>query len=293
MIKLVKMINKSQKSMAYEKISPDVGSSFHLMVNPRLNDFYFWHFHPEIELVFIDKASGTRHVGEHVSRYEQSDLVMIGSYIPHLNFDYGVKTDYEKTVLHIQKDFMSGAMDQTPELFRIKDLFKLAEHGIVFGDATKKLIGQRLKQLHQLSRFDQFLEIMRILDILSSSEDHILLHDKPYQNQYNKKEQQRLKVIYDFIDHHYASPITVDQIASLVNLSKEAFCRYFKKMTRLTFIEFLNHYRVNQAKRLLRLDLNITEVCYQCGYESLSYFNRAFKKYTKESPSTFRKKFRD
>jgi AraC-like DNA-binding protein len=293
MIKLVKMINKSQKSMAYEKISPDVGSSFHLMVNPRLNDFYFWHFHPEIELVFIDKASGTRHVGEHVSRYEQSDLVMIGSYIPHLNFDYGVKTDYEKTVLHIQKDFMSGAMDQTPELFRIKDLFKLAEHGIVFGDATKKLIGQRLKQLHQLSRFDQFLEIMRILDILSCSEDHILLHDKPYQNQYNKKEQQRLKVIYDYIDQHYASPIAVDQMASLVNLSKEAFCRYFKKMTRLTFIEFLNHYRVNQAKRLLRLDLNITEVCYQCGYESLSYFNRTFKKYTQESPSTFRKKFRD
>lgn len=279
--------------MAYEKISPDRGSSFHLMINPRLNDFYFWHFHPEIELVFIDQASGTRHVGDHVSRYEQNDLVMIGSYIPHLNFDYGVKTTYEKTVLHIQKDFMGGAMDQTPELFKIRDLFKLAEHGIAFGDVTKKMIGERFKKLHQLSRFNQFLEIISLLEILSCSTDFILLHDKPFQNQYNKKEQKRLSLIYDYIDSHYKQRITITEVSSLVNLSKEAFCRYFKKMTRLTFVEFLNHYRVNQAKRLLRLDLNITEVCYESGFEGLSYFNRTFKKYTGNTPSLFRKKYSD
>ena len=285
------MINKGQNSMAFEKISPDLGSSFHLMVNPRLNDFFFWHFHPEIELVFIDKASGTRHVGDHISRYEESDLVMIGSYIPHLNFDYGVKTDYEKTVLHIQHDFLTGAIDRTPELFRIRDLFKLAAHGIAFGDTAKAMVGDRLKKLHLLSSFNQFLEIISLLETLSVSNDFMLLHETPFQNQYNKKEQQRLSIVYDHIDQHYKDPITIADVASLVNLSKEAFCRYFKKMTRLTFVEFLNHYRVNQAKRLLRLDLNITEVCYQCGYESLSYFNRTFKKYTEQSPSSFRKKF--
>jgi AraC-like DNA-binding protein len=278
--------------MAFEKISPDLGSSFHLMVNPRLNDFFFWHFHPEIELVFIDKASGTRHVGDHISRYEESDMVMIGSYIPHLNFDYGVKTDYEKTVLHIQHDFLTGAIERTPELFRIRDLFKLASHGIAFGDAAKALVGDRLKKLHLLSSFNQFLEIISLLETLSISNDFVLLHEAPYQNQYNKKEQQRLAIVYDHIDQHYKDQISIAEVASLVNLSKEAFCRYFKKMTRLTFVEFLNHYRVNQAKRLLRLDLNITEVCYQCGYESLSYFNRTFKKYTEQSPSSFRKKFR-
>jgi AraC-like DNA-binding protein len=129
------------------------------------------------------------------------------------------------------------------------------------------------------------------LNILSVANDFKLLHDAPFQNQYNKKEQQRLSVIYDHIDKHYNEKITVTDIASLVNLSKEAFCRYFKKMTRLTFVEFLNHYRVNQAKRLLRLDLNITEVCYACGFEGLSYFNRTFKKYTGESPSLFKKKY--
>jgi AraC-like DNA-binding protein len=285
------MINKGQQSMTLEKILPDVGSSFHLMINPRLNDFFFWHFHPEIELVFIENASGTRHVGDHISRYEESDLVMIGSYIPHLNFDYGVKSDYEKTVLHIQHDFLKGAMDETPELFQIRELFKRAEYCIVFGNSTKELIGDRFKKLNELSPFNQFLEIISLLNILSGSSDFKLLHENPFQNQYNKKEQQRLSVIYDYIDKHFNEKITITDIASLVNLSKEAFCRYFKKMTRLTFMEFLNHYRVNQAKRLLRLDLNITEVCYACGFEGLSYFNRTFKKYTGESPSLFKKKY--
>ena len=90
-------VNKGQYVQALEKIAPDENSSFHLMVNPRLHDFFFWHFHPEIELVFISGADGTRHVGDHISSFGGSDLVMIGSYIPHLNFDYGIQTHYEKT----------------------------------------------------------------------------------------------------------------------------------------------------------------------------------------------------
>ncbi|MFN6319936.1 MAG: hypothetical protein ACK4YE_00105, partial [Bacteroidota bacterium] len=74
------MINKGQNITALEKISPAPDSSFHIMVNPKLNDFFFWHFHPEIELVFIEGADGTRHVGDHISHYKESDLVLIGSY---------------------------------------------------------------------------------------------------------------------------------------------------------------------------------------------------------------------
>ncbi|MEL6867759.1 MAG: AraC family transcriptional regulator, partial [Bacteroidota bacterium] len=85
----------------FENISPDANSSFRLLLNPRLSELFFWHFHPEYELVYIEGANGTRQVGDHISEYQGSDLVFIGSDIPHLNFDYGVKTDYEKVVLHI------------------------------------------------------------------------------------------------------------------------------------------------------------------------------------------------
>ena len=85
--------------------------------------------------------------------------------------------------------------------------------------------------------------------------------------------------------------ITIEEAASTANLGKEAFCRYFRKMTRLSFIEFLNLYRVNQSKRMLRLGKSITEACYNSGFESLSYFNRVFKKQSGETPSAFRRRF--
>lgn len=274
----------------FEEITPDENSSFRLMLNPRLNDFFFWHFHPEFELVFIDGANGNRHVGEHIARFEGSDLAFIGSYIPHLNFDYGVKTDYEKVVLHIQEDFLKNALGDTPELRSIAKLFELSKYGIVFGENIKGIVGKRLKKIYTLSTFEQFLEVLSLLQLLAQSEEYILLHTKPYENQHNKREQERLKKVYLFIDEQFHRKIEVDEVANLSNLSKAAFCRYFKKMTRLTFTEFLNHYRINQAKRLLLVDKNVTEACFECGFESLSYFNRIFKKITGENPLSFKKR---
>jgi AraC-like DNA-binding protein len=272
-----------------ESIQPDNDSSFHLMRNPRLNDFYFWHFHPAFELTYIAGASGTRHVGEHISQYEGSDLVFIGSNIPHLNFDYGIKTEYEKTVLHIQPDFLREALLHTPELAAIQQFFDKAKYGIAISGVTKAKAGEMLQKLHLLSPFEQFLEVLRIFQLLANSTEITLLHDAPVKNQYNKKAQDRLKQLYRFMDAHYQRKIEVEEVATLCQMTKGAFCRYFKQITRLTFTDFLNHYRINQAKRLLLLDKNVSETCYECGFESLSYFNRIFKKITNMNPLAYKK----
>lgn len=274
-----------------EEIKPDENSSFRLMVNPNLSDFFFWHFHPEYELVFIDGANGTRHVGEHISRFEESDLVFIGPNIPHLNFDYGVKTFYEKIVVHINPGFLVQALQNTPELEGVRQLFDISRHGVAFGTETKALIGNRLKKLHTLNHFDQFIEMMSIFQILANSKEKELLHGQPVENQYTQKDQERLKRIYAYVDANYQTKIEIGQVANLSNLTNEAFCRYFRKMTKLTFTQFVNHYRVDTAKKLLILDKNITEACYECGFESLSYFNRIFKKVTGENPLAFKKRY--
>lgn len=277
--------------LRFEEFTPDSDSSFRLIINPRLNDVFYWHFHPEFELVYIEGANGTRHVGEHISRFEGSDLVFIGSYIPHLNFDYGVKTECEKVVVQIRQDFLGNAFANIPELSGVYRLFEQSKYGIAFGQETKLLLKERLKKLKNLGHFEQFLEILSIFQVLAQSSEMILLHSKPVENQHNKKEQERLKRIYNFIDARYQQKVEVEEVANLTNLSKSAFCRYFKKITRLTFVEFLNHYRINQAQKLLLLDKNVTEACFECGFESLSYFNRTFKKVTGENPLSFKKKF--
>lgn len=274
-----------------EQINPDAKSSFRLLHNPRLNDLFYWHFHPEYELVYIEGANGTRHVGDHISQYKYSDLVLIGSNIPHLNFDYGIQTEYKKEVLHVSSAFKNKIFTEIPELSDVFELFEKSQYGIAFTGNTKAVIGSRLKNLYVLSPFKQFLEVLHIFSILAASKEYELLHDYPVINKYSQKQKDRLKNIYAFIDENYERKIELKEVASLSNLSKEAFCRYFKGATGRSFTSFLNQYRISQAKRLLMKGHNISEACYECGYESLSYFNRTFKKITSENPSDFKKRY--
>ncbi|MFN7119322.1 MAG: AraC family transcriptional regulator [Saprospiraceae bacterium] len=275
-----------------ENIEPAPGSSFRILVSPRLNDFYYWHFHPEYELVFIELESGggTRHVGEHIERYEGSDLLFIGSNIPHLNLDYGVKSNYIKIVVQMREDFLASAFSTIPELYHIQILFNKSRKGLYFNGETKKVVGERLKRFPDLPQFQQFVEILNIFQILSTAAEVNEMHTQPYMHHYNVKEQERLRRIYQFIENNYEKNIGIEEVAGLSHLTKSAFCRYFKKMTRMTFTEFLNQYRINQAKKLLLLDKNVTEVCFECGFESLSYFNRTFKKVTGENPLRFKRR---
>jgi AraC-like DNA-binding protein len=249
---------------------------------------FFWHFHPEYELVYIEGADGIRHVGKHRSNYQQSDLVLIGSNIPHLNFDYGIKTAYRKEVLHISPSFKEQVFKQVRELSSIHTLFEQAQHGIAFYGKTKQIVGEQIKALHLLDAFDEFIAVIQILKTLALSEEFELLHKQPVYNSSDKKQQQRLQKVYSFIDEHYIRKIKVEEVAQLVNLRKEAFCRYFKKHSGNTFTAFLNQYRISQAKRLLLAGKNVSEACYGCGFESLSYFNRTFKKISGENPSAFK-----
>ena len=274
-----------------EHINPEQGSSISLMVNPDLSDFFFWHFHPEFELVFIEGADGNRHVGNHFSRFNGSDLVLIGSYIPHLNFDYGIRTPYEKVVVHIQPEFLKRDFETTPELVAIHELMTLSKQGIAFGIETQKQIGDRLKKLAMLNKFEQFLELLDILNFLSRADDKVLLHSEPVKNQFNTRDKDRLDKIYAFIDEHYQRRIDIQEVADLSHLSKPAFCRYFKKITKLTFTQFVNHYRIDKSKKLLLSGKNVTETCFSSGFESLSYFNRTFKKITGTNPISFRSRY--
>lgn len=271
-----------------EAIQPDSNSSFRLMHNPRLSDLFFWHVHPELELVYIEGANGTRHVGEHISPYHGSDLVLIGSNIPHLNFDYGVKTDYRKVVLHMQPSFISAIMGECPELAHIHQLMEKARFCMAFHGETKCQTGEILLGLQQASPFQQFQKVLNILDQLASTEEVEYLHEEPAKQSYNQKEQDRLNRVYAFVDQHYQRKISLAEVADLCNLTPAAFCRYFKKGTGHTFVSFLNRYRISQARRNLMTGRNVTETCFDCGFESLSYFTRAFTKITGVNPSSFK-----
>jgi AraC-like DNA-binding protein len=273
-----------------EEVSPDLGSSFRILLTPGLNDQFYWHFHPEYEIVYVEATGGTRHIGDHISRFEGSDLAFIGPNIPHLNFDYGVKTHCEQVVVQMKPDFLGRDFLDLPEFSSIKQLFERARQGLSFYGETKTLVAEKLKRLVTLSRFDQLLELLQVFQLMATSKETTSLQAKPVTHANRLKEQERLHRIYQYIEENYQEKIDVNKVAALCHLTTAAFCRFFKKLTCLTFTDFLNQYRINMAKNLLLQQESVTEACYHSGFDNLSYFNKTFRKLAGENPSQFRKR---
>lgn len=274
-----------------EEIVPDHGSSFKILLTPRLNDTFLWHFHPEYEIVYVEGASGTRHVGEHISNYENSDLVFIGPYIPHLNFDYGVKTECEQVVIQMKENFLGKEFLNIPEFSEIKRLFNKADYGLSFSGNTKRIVGEKLKQLSSLTHFEQLMLLFQIFQLLATTEEVTVLNTHPAMNKSLEKDQQRIDTVYQYIEANYYQKLDVNEIAKQSSLTTAAFCRFFKKSTKMTFTDFVNQYRINQAKNSLLQNKTVSEACYFVGFDNLSYFNKLFKKIVGENPSGFKKRY--
>src|SRR5687768_8406813 len=125
------MRSKRMKKIQIETIPFETNRSFKLFY-PDLRNYYFWHYHPEVELVYIEGPTGIRHVGQNMSSYEGSDLILIGPNVPHLNFDYGHRTKYEHIVIQFRPDFLGSSLQLTPEFSAIAKLFERSAYGMSF-----------------------------------------------------------------------------------------------------------------------------------------------------------------
>ena len=214
-----------------EQILPDADSSFRFLLTPKLNEVFYWHFHPEIELVYVEADKGIRHIGEHISTYEGCDLALIGSYIPHLNFDYGVKDTVETVVIQFPETYFESGLIRIPELKKVVELMERAKTGLTFTGETKKIAGIRLKKLQHLDRFHQFMELMSIFQFLAESDEYVNLDVRPISSQTILKQQERMHRIHQFVETNFQKSIDTQLIANEVNLSLPAFCRYMKNMS--------------------------------------------------------------
>lgn len=272
-----------------EEIYFEDNQSFKLF-SPSLKDCFFWHYHPEIELVYVEASKGIRHVGKNISDFEESDLLLIGSNVPHLNFDYKIQTECRQLVLQMRENFFHEVIMPVPEFQGIKELLERSYLGLSFFGETKEMVVKKLLQIKTEDSFNSFMSLIEILQILSKSNDFKELNTEDTRVKWFFNDKIRMGTIYDYIHENYDKNPNVNVIAEDVNLSTPAFCRYFKKQTNMTFTDFVNNYRINQAKLLLLQNESITDVCFHVGFESLSYFNKLFKKYIGETPSAFKKK---
>ncbi len=250
---------------------------------------FYWHFHPEIELVYVEAVSGIRHVGRHISGYTGSDLVLIGPNVPHLNFDYGLETEYKQIVVQLKVDFLEALILPTAEFGEIRALFERSHKGLAFYGDTKEKVVKRLKEVDMEHPFDALLGLLEIFQLLGRSGEVEVLNEGDTGVKWLLNDKVRMGTIYDYVHENYDKEPDVNEIAARVHLGTAAFCRYFKRQTKMTFTDFVNQYRMSNAKNLLLQGKSAGEVCYEVGFESVSYFNRLFKRVVGVTPAVFRR----
>ncbi|KAB7730926.1 helix-turn-helix domain-containing protein [Rudanella paleaurantiibacter] len=276
--------------LQFEKIEPGPGNSFKVVhLTEAETCRVYWHYHPEYEIVYIPEGSGKRHVGTNISQYEAGELVFIGPNLPHLNFSYGKQGQYEEVVVQMRDDFLGKGFLLTPEMTEIRRLFERSRLGLVFGPATKRAVGETLLQLPHLPSFARMMTLLQVLHQLAVAPDVQPLHADGIRFDLNPKEQERINRVYQYVADHYGGELSVQQVADTAGLTVPAFCRYFKRMTSMTFTDFVNEYRVNQARRLLNSARTVADIGYAVGFSNLSHFNKTFKVVTGQTPSAYRR----
>jgi len=279
---------------SFEAIQPTIGSSFtslKFLTNENIKS-HVWHYHPEIELIFVCKGSGKRQIGSSISYFSDGDLVLIGSNLPHCGLtNENTHNDYEM-VIQFKPDFLGENIWNIPEMHRIIALIEKSKAGIVFGELVKKAIGKDIVEMHEASPLDKLCRFLKILEELAVTQDYRILNAGKYYLQTQIEDNERINIIFNYVKDHFREAITLEEVADLAHMKVPSFCRYFKKITNKTFTRFVNEYRITHALKLLaERPLSITEVCFESGFNNFSYFNKTFKEYIQKSPSQYRKEF--
>jgi AraC-like DNA-binding protein/quercetin dioxygenase-like cupin family protein len=277
--------------LEFEVVHPDEGSSFRLIHQKVQAEFCTWdyHYHPEYEIVCVPYGNGTRHVGNHFCNYENGDLVFIGPNLPHSGFGLNAHALHEEVVVQIKQEVLTNALTVLPEMTSINTMLEKARCGLAFTGTTKETITKKLVQLSKLSPFDRFIEVASILHLLANSNEYELLNPEIMLPATLKKNTMRLQNIFTHVEKHFQEEIDIQTIASLAGLSVPSFCTYFKKVMKITFTDFLNQYRIQRSCILLQQDKTISETCFECGFNNVTYFNKVFKKILGTTPSEYKR----
>lgn len=284
------------KKPTFEKISPEFGSSFLVKShNEKIeNNLPFWHFHPELELVYVNKAKGKRHIGSHLSYFSNSQLILIGANLPHSGFTDRFSTNGSETIIQFKQDFLGDNFFDIPEAIQANKLFQKAKKGILFGKKTKEIVGPKIERLNSYQGMARIINFLDILKDLANAPDYTILNVDGFAFEVEPQDNNKIDIVFAHVSTQFKRPIPLDEIADKVSMTVPAFCRYFKKVTGKTFTQFVNEFRIVHATKLLAENpTSITDICFESGFNNFSHFNKLFKKFTGKSPLKYRNEMKN
>ena len=281
--------------VVFEQVASNIESAFLML---ELNQASFeapYHFHGELELTLILNSRGKRYVGGNVSEYQSGDLVLVGENLPHcwINEKNNDGSNHKAIVIQFQKNFAGDGLLNRPEFLAIQKLLEKSKSGLQIRGKTRRLIGSKISSLKKLQGFKRFVLFLEILNCIAESDEKEEIDPLFSESHLSFSETDRFRQVFEYLITNFHQEISLKVVAEIANLTPTAFCRYFKKHTHKTLVEFLVECRINDASILLRnTDKPVLEICYLCGFGNLSYFNKSFKKHIGNTPLQYRNHFK-
>ncbi|KDN55451.1 AraC family transcriptional regulator [Flavobacterium seoulense] len=256
---------------------------------------YPLHFHSEYEIIYIKEGTGTRFIGNNVAKYKAGDILLIGSNLPHF-----LKSDdayhlgnpelrVKGTIIQFENEFMYYAINHYPHFIKIKKLLHDSLRGIYFSSASYPNLEKLITKLPLENGLNQMMLFLEILKEMSETENRQLISTTDYvdETMYNTA---RIDKIISFLNKNYTRAVSLEEIASFAAMNTAAFCRYFKSKTGKSFKNYILDMRIGYACKLLLMeDMSISQISSQCGFDTMSHFNKTFKKNMNYVPSEYRK----
>lgn len=249
------------------------------------------HQHDEIQISFIEKGNGTLLVGDSISSYTENDIIVIGSNLPHaFKSEPNSKSESKMLSLFFTGTSFGSSFFELDEFTEINAIFSKSLQGLLVKN-NKKAIISCFEKLKKTSKLERFILLLQILKLISKSKTEPL-SNFVYQKNYSDVEGKKMRDVFEYTIENYHKSIYLEDIANVANMTKNAFCKYFKRRTNKTYISFLTELRIENACKLIQSneEISIADIAYKVGFQNISNFNRKFKEIKKVTPLHYRKR---
>lgn len=257
-----------------------------------------WHFHSEYQLFVVLQGTGTRFIGDSIKSFKPGELILTGPHVPHVwrNDDMYFQKDSglqaSGIVIYLNENFLGDRFLEKEEIIMLKKLFTRSLRGLEFYGATRTQVISLMKELLQLQGMPSVIHVLRILELLSRSKEFHYISSRAYADTLDEHEADRLNKVYEYVFKNFRKKIRLQDLADQLHMTPTSFSRYFTMKNNKSFSRFVSEIRIKHAcKMLTETDEPVSHICYACGFDTLSNFNKQFREITLKKPTQYKKEF--
>jgi len=257
-----------------------------------------WHAHSECQLFVVLEGTGTRFIGDSIKSFKSGELILTGPHLPHVwrndetyfQKDSGLKT--RGIVIYLNENFLGDHFLDKDEIILLRKLFTKSRRGLEFYGQKRQQAIRLMKELTELQGITSVIHLLRILEILSHTKDYHYISSRAYDDAFDQQETDRLNKVYEYVFENYREKIRLKDLADLLHMTPTSFSRYFTMKNNKSFSRFISEIRIKHACQMLtETDEPISHICFACGFDTISNFNKQFKEITLKKPTQYKREF--